>query len=605
MGASPEEDRPRRAERGRVTPKSQRGIAFVLVAILTRSSPVDLGRSSRDRGAMRTPLPLLAAVCLLGTPAFATPGPDSVAVLANAQDPGSVWLAAIYENYRFVPPAQRCTVDVPPFADLPLADFRAKVAKALVDCLEASGALDRIEAVVVMRGMPRRVRLDGVPGSPVVSLTSALAVARSTLPDGVTPLVGEDPGTPATCDETPCVSARWSNPYTKGPFDTGFEKQNAFAHHRLWLVTALDGYTQWDAAKLVTQSRGADTPEPNGLFLLMKGGDPARSALDFQYPQVAKSLANLGADVQIVPFDANLTGQKVLGFVTGTKAIGQTIEGNIWIPGAISDNLTSVGALPHNFDLPGTSSATEAQVSIARFVAAGATGAHGCVDEPLSNAFPSRQFLVDYRSGATLAEAYGRNLPFVYWKNLVLGDPMVAPFAKRPIIKVFLDGVPLDAGDEERPMTAGAHTIRLEPDGDGDAIARLRVFVDARPMMELPGDAMEFSVDVGLDAPAYVVAVAQAAAGDSGAGLWRSKGWRGFRLLGVPPSAPVGPVEPDAGGGDGLGSDGAEIVASDGGGPGGCESRPRRGGPSPGPCGSLAVVLASALLAARRGHFGA
>ncbi|MFK7989303.1 MAG: hypothetical protein AB8I08_25015 [Sandaracinaceae bacterium] len=97
----------------------------------------------------------------------------------------------------------------------------------------------------------------------------------------------------------------------------------------------------------------------------------------------------------------------------------------------MAGNLTSFGARPINFRETG-----ESQVSIARWVTAGVAGVHGTVAEPLNNCFPDRELLVRYVDGSTLAEAFHLTMPFVYWRNLVLGDPMAAPFAERPTLTV-------------------------------------------------------------------------------------------------------------------------------------------------------------------------
>ena len=77
--------------------------------------------------------------------------------------------------------------------------------------------------------------------------------------------------------------------------------------------------------------------------------------------------------------------------------------------------------MPSNFDSDGN-----VQVSVSRWVAQGVAGIHGTTAEPISNAFPHRRFLVDYVKGFTLAESFARNLPFIYWRNLILGDPILA-----------------------------------------------------------------------------------------------------------------------------------------------------------------------------------
>ena len=84
--------------------------------------------------------------------------------------------------------------------------------------------------------------------------------------------------------------------------------------------------------------------------------------------------------------------------------------------------------------------ASEVQTSIARFVRAGATGAHGTVNEPLNNPFPNAGALLHYTFGYSMGEAYLFNQRYLYWQNVHLGDPLATPYAVRP--KVTIDGGP-------------------------------------------------------------------------------------------------------------------------------------------------------------------
>ena len=122
---------------------------------------------------------------------------------------------------------------------------------------------------------------------------------------------------------------------------------------------------------------------------------------------------------QKVPFDADLTGYQLGAFVTGALHLGAVIEGNVYHPGSIVDNLTSFGAVPSNFDSDGN-----VQVSVSRWVAQGVAGIHGTTAEPISNAFPHRRFLVDYVKGFTLAL---RTQPAHIFGESHPGDPILAP----------------------------------------------------------------------------------------------------------------------------------------------------------------------------------
>lgn len=464
--------------------------------------------------------------------AEATPGPDSVAVLANASVPASVALAEAYAEARDVPARQVCALPMPATEDLSLADFEAMVRAPLERCLADAGVLERIEAVVLARGVPLRVSMDVGGQSRRVSLAAALGLWRTTMADG-TPLLGRDPGAMVDCGGTPCLAAAWRSGYRGGPFRAGFERMRDGVVHRPVLVTMLHGRSDADAARLIDAAVASEgTGNGGGELLLMNGADPARGALDAEYDGVLASLGTLGETGRRVPFDPELSGLTLAAFFTGTASLGATIEGNTFVPGAIVDNLTSFGALPENFRETG-----EAQVSIARWVARGVTGVHGTTDEPLNNCFPSRQLLTDYASGATLGEAYFGRMPFVYWHNLVLGDPMAAPYAERPAVALALDGAPVVAPTVAGPVALGtalAIDVRAPEDR---AVSRIAVYVDGvlheeRLDVEVAGRAFEHCLGAGhpeaIGSDVQVL-VAVTLANDVDRGLPAVRGWRAFR----------------------------------------------------------------------------
>ena len=153
-------------------------------------------------------------------------------------------------------------------------------------------------------------------------------------------------------------------------------------------------------------------------------------------------------------------------------------------------------------------------------LAMGVAGVHGTVEEPLNNCFPSRRFAVDYAEGATLAEAYLRHMPFVYWRNLVLGDPMAAPWAHRP--RVTVSGV-----NEGETLTASrAVTVVAEPP-EGAQIAATVLYVDGVEAARAAGDRVTHCL--AGDGARELLAVAQVAE-DNGAGRHAPKGWTRVRV---------------------------------------------------------------------------
>ena len=476
---------------------------------------------------MRVFASLLAFVSVLvsATTVFAVPGPDSVAVVANANDPESVALAEAYAQAREIPLRQLCQLDLPTTFDISLSDYDTRFATPFAACLTSAGVLERIEAVVLARGVPLRVVVPTPDGDEIASLAAVLGVWRSQA--GGAPLVGQAPGHAGDCGGTPCRAAAWRNPFERQRvFSAGWTRDVGGVSWHPLLVTMLHGRTYADARRLITSALEGDRLHgASGRFLLMNGADPARGALDSEYAGVLTALARAGvSDAARVPFDAELEGQTLAAFVTGTASLGRAIEGNTFAPGALTDNLTSFGAVPQNFDATG-----ESQVSIARWVSMGVAGAHGTVDEPLNNCFPSRYLLVDYADGSTLGEAYHRRLPYVYWKNLVLGDPITAPYATRPT--VVLEGV--SGGD----TLVGARRVTVRAT---DALLRqigsLALFVDGVEVARAAGDTLEACVVLAEGADVQLLAVAQIAYDEAApvdTAYFQPKGWTAVRVSGA------------------------------------------------------------------------
>ncbi len=458
---------------------------------------------------------------LLSSAAWAVPGPDSVAVVANGNDLESVALAQLYLQARQIPSAQLCVLDLPSEHTIDLATYRDRLDGPLEDCLSEQGVLDRIEALVLVQGVPLRVTISAEGRNERASVAAALGMWRTVTASSGASFLDRTPGTDLNCGQNrTCRGARWRNPYTSGAFEAGYTASNQGLEYHPMLVTALMARSYADAAKLIASATTAEAlGGAQGEFLFMDGADPARGVLDSNYPLVIRQLEDRGfTDIDRVPFDRDLTGRTLASFFVGTAALGDTIEGNTFLPGALVDNLTSFGAVPQNFQAP----EDQRQVSIARWVAKGVAGVHGTTDEPLNNCFPNRRLLVDYVDGWTLAESYHRNLPFVYWRNLVLGDPITAPYAARPIIQ--LEGL------SEDQTVEGSAQVRVVVDLNSvPVIAHLALYVDGEELIHEPG-GLGIDTCLAFEEPGehQVLAVIQSAREPF------SKGWASVTVQSTP-----------------------------------------------------------------------
>ncbi len=492
----------------------------------------------------------LFALLTLALPAgaLAGPGPDGVVVVAHADRPESLALARRYAEARAIPDAQLCALSLGDADPLPLDAYRSRLEAPLLDCLGA--AADRIEAAVLIRGVPRRVEIPSASGPLPVSTAAALATWRSTLVDDGRPLLGEPPARLAQCaGGQPCWQGVWRNPLLDArPFSAGWSRRAQGVDWRPLIVTAIDARSAVEAARLIASATTAEAVgRVDGPWILMSGADPARGSLDRSLPGVIDQLVARGLDARPAPFDAELAddafGAPLAAFVTGTAGIGRSIEGQRFAPGAVVDNLTSFGAVPANFDPdPGR----ELQVSIARWVARGVAGVHGTTDEPLADSFPDRRFLVDYADGAALGEAYARRLPYAYWRNLVLGDPLAAPWARRPEVRLELDA--------SGPVR-GSLRVRLSAeDPGGRGVDRLRLLVDGAVVAESSGAPIERCLALPVGARVQLLGVARSFELGAGRGGFSPSGWVERRLVveAGPSDCPAAPavdagLPPDAG----------------------------------------------------------
>lgn len=519
---------------------------------------------------------MVLAWTLLGL-AYAGLGPDDVVVAFNADDPEAVETAVHYALARDLPEAQLCGLEgIDPLQrSIALIDAVEGIIAPLQACIASLPDPSAIDAVVTVRGLPYRVELPD--GGYVLSLESALQIAGTTHPGDGEPLLGRPQArqgsTPIASILNPVYIAGGMYPgdmtasfgasgwYVTsprvvrgegdlGPYvaDRDFTNTSWNFGRALYIVSRLDGFDHTDARDLVDRAVLADSAPPTAPFLCMRGSEAARGVRDAECEHAVRMLQAQGREATwIDTFDPELSEHELIAYFTGTANLRGAIDGLTYAPGAIVDNITSFGAAPANFfctedgqDCP----ASESQTSIARFVRAGATAAHGTVAEPLNNVFPNAGLLLLYAQGFTLGESALYNQRFLYWQNLWLGDPLVAPFAERPSVSLAEESrldAPLDAlVDSDHPH----------------GIAELVIYVDGEPLTSsgsswptleelgyLEGDEVEVLVVATAGTPEPLSVDGWPATEPVGFDP-APKGWsRG--LVRVGPPAPTDPDDPD------------------------------------------------------------
>lgn len=463
---------------------------------------------------MRRFLPLVSAALvstsftLVAPRARAGGGPMNVMVVYSSDDAEATKVAKHYEAARSLPVGHLCGLPgiTPAMTTIDAATFKTLIQAPVDACLAKLPQKDEIDDLVLVRGLPYSVTLPAY----AASLEAVLQVGHTTDLGGQE-LAGQ--GQPMNTQASvqnpyfPAGSVFWNaglspvmNQYSgwyalsDWIIELGYALPPSFrraepqkmgnykTEGNVFIVQALDGFDYKDATDLVDRAVASDGTFPKAEILCMHAEDDARGARDPECEYTTRKLKGEGYNgVFVDTFDGGLKGHDVIAYFTGSSdSVKNAIAGNTFAPGAITDNLTSFGAAIQNFSCNMDGSmcpASEAQTSIARFVRAGATGAHGTVNEPLNNVFVNAGALALYTFGYAMGESYFFSQRYLYWQNIHLGDPLATPFAKRPVVTI--------EGDTAHLAAKATHDA---------GIARIDLYVAGKRV----GQAMSDSVSVAM-----------------------------------------------------------------------------------------------------------
>lgn len=232
-----------------------------------------------------------------------------------------------------------------------------------------------------------------------------------------------------------CMDAGLDHRNQKGPAaNPYFEKNEPFSHDKfgMYLVTRLDGYTKEDAKALVDRAIAARPQKEVFLFDL----DPHRSQGGYkgfnEDMQKAHEILKARGFTSTIDTGEEFLGRRnnLMGYCSwgsnDRKFDKEKYRGNRFLPGSIAE--TAVSTSGRTF-VP----TEEGQSLVGDLIKSGVTGVKGYYAEPTLAAIASPSILFDrYVSGYNLAESFYMASRFVFWRDIVIGDPLVAPYAKAP-----------------------------------------------------------------------------------------------------------------------------------------------------------------------------
>lgn len=310
---------------------------------------------------------------------------DQLAVVFNTADPDSRELAGYYQQQRKIPPQNMIAVEMPPGVSQLNREQFAKIYGQVIQATPAE-----VQYYALAWSQPYRVAC--------MSVTSAFAFGFDEKYCG-SGCVATAPGAYFNSDST-------------APYDD----------FKIRPSMLLAGSTLQQARAMIDRGVRADhhqSGQPRATAYLVSTSDKARNVRARLYPDVVAQLGHR-LPIEIVHSDMLENKLDVMFYFTGLISVNN-IESNTFVDGAIADHLTSSGG-----NLFGGR-----QMSILRWLDAGATASYGSVVEPCAfpQKFPNPGIVIDrYTRGESLIEAYWKS---VQWpgQGVFVGEPLATPYA--------------------------------------------------------------------------------------------------------------------------------------------------------------------------------
>ena len=330
-----------------------------------------------------------------------------VLVIVNDNSIASQKIGAYYAQKRHIPPGFICHIRCPEQEEVNEDVFSEAILGPVADKLALLMHPHTVDYLVLTKGVPLRIHSDTPSADPRMTPNGDSVDGRLMTQD----LLG--------------MSSPNVNPF--------FNSKVRFTHAKfgLYLATRLDGYTVKDAESLV--DRALIAKPSDGVFVLdgapSRKGGPGEPHLNDYLDTAAQILRSRHKKVLL---DQTLTFLGGIANVMGYWSWGSNDPaftttlylGNTFRAGALAETAVSTSARTM---LP----TSGGQSLIADLVAHGITGVKGYVAEPYSFSMAHADILFDrYTKGWNLAESFYSASYTVHWKDVVLGDPLCAPYAK-------------------------------------------------------------------------------------------------------------------------------------------------------------------------------
>ena len=434
-------------------------------------------------------------------------GPENLFLVVNASSPDSVAVANAYAALRGIPPINVLMLPWQESTEsISIATFRSDLLDPVLKAIDGRRLAPQIHCVVYSSDFPWRIdfaeempealasqQLYKYPSGSLTGMTMLYGAVRS----GKGP-VWLDPqsnrywrplnaaGVPKSTDGF----QGWHRYDAQG--DVVKEAGNRYLLSVMLGVTAGRGNSVPEIVRGLEASAAADGTKPPGTIYFVTNDDVRTTTRSPAFPPIVEALEALGVKAEVVSGVLPSAKRDVAGLMMGSPDFDLPASKSTIVPGAICENLTSLGGIF-------TPSAGQTPLSV--FVRAGAAGSSGTVIEPyaLQAKFPHPAIQLHYARGATLAEAFYQSVQSPY-QLVVVGDPLCRPWATIPQVEVVTAG----DGQEIATNATLSGSIELLPratvasqksprDGSAStgAVDHFTLFVDGVQLAQCrPGDRL-------------------------------------------------------------------------------------------------------------------
>jgi uncharacterized protein (TIGR03790 family) len=384
-----------------------------------------------------------APICVLLIACAADVGAQSaenVAVVINTNSPASQRIGEHYVKERGIPAGNVIRIQTSVEDSVSRAMYAATIERQVSSALSRERAYDRVLYLVLTKGIPLRIVGTTGPDGTMAGVDSELALLYRRLT-----------GQPVL------TRGRVDNPYFLGAREVSTARPFSHRDFDIFLVSRHDAFTVEEAMALVDRGKAPVTEGRIVLdqrdALVNRGGEDWLELADKRLMAVGQGDRVL---LEMTPKPARDV-KPVLGYFSWGSTDPQNRVRSLgmgFVPGSIAGTFVSTDGRtfkeppatwkPTNDANRSTWFEGSPQSLIGDLIREGVTGVAGQVAEPYLQSSVRPEILFPaYLAGFNLIESFYLAIPHLSWQTVVVGDPLCAPFPRRPLSRADLDS-PID-----------------------------------------------------------------------------------------------------------------------------------------------------------------